>query len=278
MEKMVAYRDVELCTQSFGEEGNKALLLIMGSASSMLWWNEAFCRLLADKGFFVIRYDNRDTGRSTSYVLGRPPYSLEDMAEDAIAVLDAYGIEKAVVAGFSLGGVIAQIVGVQYPERVAGLVLFSAMYLGRGAGSLPGMDEEVKAFFSTAALEQPKTDEEIIEYALRQWQTTNKSSRPHDLAYVREVIALDLKRARNYASRVNHSFVMPSGDAVLRVGEITAKTLVVHGTEDVVLPYAHGQMLAKTISGAALCTLEGAGHEVNPQDYEVIVEQIAAMF
>ena len=102
---------VDLCTESFGSPADPALLLIMGATASMIAWPDAFCEKLAAGGRFVIRYDSRDTGRSTVYPPGTPPYTLEDLADDAIGVLDAYGIDRAHVAGMSLGGMIAGPVG-----------------------------------------------------------------------------------------------------------------------------------------------------------------------
>ncbi|MGE5499556.1 MAG: alpha/beta fold hydrolase [Syntrophothermus sp.] len=100
---------IEICAECFGNPAEPAVLLIMGAMASMIWWNEEFCRKLADSGRFVIRYDNRDVGRSTSYEPGKPEYGVEDMNDDAIRVLDYFNIEKADFVGMSLGGMIAQL-------------------------------------------------------------------------------------------------------------------------------------------------------------------------
>ncbi|RUY78240.1 alpha/beta fold hydrolase, partial [Mesorhizobium sp. M7A.F.Ca.CA.001.10.2.1] len=106
----------EIISETFGDPANPPLLLIMGAMASMLWWPEAFCRELADAGLFVIRYDNRDTGRSTKYKPGEPPYTFDDMADDAMRVLDDHGIGKANVVGMSMGGMIAQLVALVHPS------------------------------------------------------------------------------------------------------------------------------------------------------------------
>src|SRR3954451_12875306 len=103
-ERMVEANGVELCTESFGDPADPPILLIMGIGASMLWWEEDFCRLLADGGRFVIRYDHRDTGRSATYECGRPGYSGADLAADAVRVLDAYEIPVAYLVGVSAGG------------------------------------------------------------------------------------------------------------------------------------------------------------------------------
>lgn len=106
---MTTTAEPDIASQTFGDPAHPPLLLIMGAMASMLWWPEAFCRKLAGEGLFVIRYDNRDTGRSTKYAPGEPPYTFDDMADDAIRVLDHHGINKAHLAGMSMGGMIARL-------------------------------------------------------------------------------------------------------------------------------------------------------------------------
>src|SRR5918998_2222102 len=108
-ERFIETNGVELCTESFGDPGNPPVLLIMGIGASMLWWEEGFCRMLADRGRFVIRYDHRDTGRSVTYGPGRPGYTGSDMVADAAGVLDAYQVPAAHLVGVSAGGAFAQL-------------------------------------------------------------------------------------------------------------------------------------------------------------------------
>ncbi|WP_153945047.1 alpha/beta fold hydrolase, partial [Acinetobacter baumannii] len=117
-EKMVKINDVEICTECFGNPDHPALLLIMGANASMIWWDDEFCEKLAAKGRYVIRYDNRDVGRSTFYEPGKIGYTIVDMVDDAAGILDAYNIPKAHVVGMSLGGMLAQILSLKYPNRV----------------------------------------------------------------------------------------------------------------------------------------------------------------
>ena len=152
MQNTVQFKDVSLYTESFGDMKKPTILLIMGSASSLIWWDEVFCQKLVDKGFFVIRYDNRDTGKSTSYPVGKPGYTFEEMSDDAIQVLDAYHIEKAVIMGMSMGGMLAQMIAVRHPERVSGLVLHATMYFAEGAEKRAGRIAAVRgqARFTTS--------------------------------------------------------------------------------------------------------------------------------
>src|SRR3954453_20875858 len=122
-ERIIDVRGVELCTESFGDPGDPPILLIMGIGASMLWWEEDLCRKLADGGRFVIRYDHRDTGRSTTYDPGRPGYAASDLVAAATGVLDAYDIAAAHVVGVSAGGAFAQPLLLDYLNRVLSLVL-----------------------------------------------------------------------------------------------------------------------------------------------------------
>jgi pimeloyl-ACP methyl ester carboxylesterase len=134
-----------LRAQAFGAAGDPAVLLIAGARASMLGWPDGFCDGLAAAARFAIRYDQRDTGRATAYAPGRPPYGLEDLAADAAAVLDAYGIERAHVAGMGLGGVVAQLVALEHPERVATLTAIGSTPLDAGRRALPAGVEPAAA-------------------------------------------------------------------------------------------------------------------------------------
>lgn len=124
-ERMIDTDGVALCTEPFGDPSDPPILLIMGTGASMLWWEEDFCRMLAEGGRFVIRYDHRDTGRSLTYELGHPGYTGADLVGDAVGVLDAYEIPAAHVVGVSAGGAIAQLVALDHADRVRSLVLIS---------------------------------------------------------------------------------------------------------------------------------------------------------
>src|SRR5947199_5575692 len=122
---MIEANGVAICTESFGDPADAPILLVMGVGGSMLWWEEGFCRMLADGGRFVIRYDHRDTGRSVTYEPGRPGYTAADLVADAVGVLDAYGVPAAHVVGVSAGGAFAQLLALDFPGRVQSLALIS---------------------------------------------------------------------------------------------------------------------------------------------------------
>src|SRR5215218_8014972 len=147
---MIEANGVELCTEPFGEPAYPAILLVMGVGGSMLWWEEGFCRMLADGRRLVIRYDHRDTGRSVTYDPGAPEYTGADLVADAVGVLDAYGIPAAHMVGVSAGGAFAQLLALAFPERVLSLVLISTTLATPGARGLPPPSEEFGRFLATA--------------------------------------------------------------------------------------------------------------------------------
>src|ERR671931_712660 len=150
-ERMIEANGVELCTEPFGDPGDPPVLLVMGVGGSMLWWEEGFCRLLAEGGRFVIRYDHRDTGRSITYEPGHPQYTGADLVADAVGVLDAYEIAAAHVVGVSAGGAFAQLLALGFPERVLSLVLISTSPATSGVRSLPSATEQYRRFLAAAA-------------------------------------------------------------------------------------------------------------------------------
>ena len=274
MEKIVQFNDVKIMTESFGDPKNPCLLLIMGSASSLLWWDKALCQMFVAKGFFVIRYDNRDTGLSTCYPVGKPAYDFETMSDDAMRILDAYQIDKAVFFGMSMGAMLAQMIVHRHPERVKALVLYAGMYFGEGTEALPVFSDEVKAFFDHYGDYQPEGYRAQVDYAFKQWQVTHQSERIYDLNEIYVMIEKDVSRAIDYNAKLNHAFAKVSTDVLSKPEAIQTQTLIIHGTVDNVIPIIHGEYLAKEIPYARFVPLEGAGHELHPDDYAVIIEAV----
>src|SRR5690606_38977424 len=135
--KIINANNIQLCTESFGSIKNPTILLVAGATVSMLFWDEEFCQKLAEKGFFVIRYDNRDVGKSTNYEPGSTPYDIVDLVDDAISILDGYHIDKANFVGMSLGGLITQIASVKYANRVDSITLISSGPWGDSDPTIP---------------------------------------------------------------------------------------------------------------------------------------------
>jgi pimeloyl-ACP methyl ester carboxylesterase len=274
-ERMIEANGVELCTEPVGEPEDPPVLLVMGIGGSMLWWEEGFCRLLAEGGRFVIRYDHRDTGRSVTYEPGHPQYTGADLVADAAGVLDAYGIAAAHVVGVSAGGAFAQLLSLGFPDRVLSLVLISTSPATPGERSLSPATERFNDFLASADVDWSNRGS-VIEYLVAYERMLAGDVRPFDEAAWRELVGRDVERARDIAASENHSRI-PEGAVPLEpISSIAVPTLVIHGTADPMFPLAHGRALAEEIPGARLLTLDGAGHGVDRGDWEPIARAILA--
>jgi pimeloyl-ACP methyl ester carboxylesterase len=269
-ERIIRANGVDLCLQTFGGSADSPILLIMGGASSMDWWEDGFCERLAAGSRFVIRYDHRDTGRSVSYEPGAGPYSLRDLAEDAVGLLDALGLESAHLVGMSMGGWIGQLVALDHSDRVASLTLISTSpTAGPSDPDLPEMSEKLQAFFAEEVSEPDWSDRDAVIDYIVEGERPFAGSRPFDEAAIRAIAARAFDRTTNHAA-------IDSGDRWReRLGEVSVPTLVIHGTEDPMYPYGNAVALAKEIAGAQLLALERVGHEVPPRAlWDVVVPAI----
>jgi pimeloyl-ACP methyl ester carboxylesterase len=270
---MIEVNGVELCTEAFGDPADPAILLVMGVGGSMLWWEEGFCRLLAEGGRLVIRYDHRDTGRSVTYAPGAPEYTGADLVADAVGVLDAYGIAAAHVVGVSAGGALAQLLALGFPRRVLSLVLISTSPATAGERGLPPPSERFGRFLATANVDWSDRDS-VVDYVVGYAEMFAGGARPFDEAAARELVRRDVERANDIAASENHA-ALPEGEVPRApLSSIAVPTLVIHGTADPMFPIEHGQSLAEEIPGARLLTLEGAGHGVDRADWETLARAI----
>jgi pimeloyl-ACP methyl ester carboxylesterase len=270
---MIEANGVELCTESFGDPGDPPILLVMGIGGSMLWWEEGFCRTLAEGGRFAIRYDHRDTGRSVTYEPGHPEYTGADLVADAAGVLDAYGIPAAHVVGVSAGGAFAQLLALDFANRVLSLVLISTSPALPGERGLPPPTDEFARFVTTAEVDWSDA-ESVIDYLVDYSRVLAGGRRPFDETAARELARRDVERARNFAAARNHDAIPDEGRSREPLSAITAPTLVIHGAADPMFPLEHGEALADEIPEARLLTLEEAGHGVDRADWETIVRAI----
>jgi pimeloyl-ACP methyl ester carboxylesterase len=274
-ERMIEANGAELCTESFGRPADPPILLIMGIGASMLWWEEGFCRLLAEGRRFVIRYDHRDTGRSVTYEPGRPEYTGADLIADAVGVLDAYGVAAAHLVGVSAGGAFAQLLALAYPDRVLSLVLISTSPAAPGERGLPAATERYQQFLASASVEW-SDERSAITYLVDYARALAGGARPFDEAATHALVRRDVERAHNIAASENHGMLAEGEVSRRPLSSIAVPTLVIHGTEDPMFPLAHGEALAREIRGARLLTLEGAGHGVERADWEKIARAILA--
>jgi pimeloyl-ACP methyl ester carboxylesterase len=272
-ERMIETGGVELCAEAFGDPADPPILLIMGIGASMLWWEDGFCRMLADAGRFVVRYDHRDTGRSVTYEPGRPEYTGDDLIADAAGVLDAFEIPAAHVVGVSAGGAFAQLLALDSPDRVLSLVLISTSPAMPVGGELPAPTEAFGRFVSTGQADWSDADS-VIAYLVDYFRVLAGDRRRFDETAVRELVRRDVERSRNFAALQNHDSIPDGGRQRDPLSSIRAPTLVIHGTADPMFPVAHGEALAQEIPGARLLRLDGAGHGVDRADWERISRAI----
>ena len=272
-ERVIEANGVELCTESFGDPDDPPILLIMGIGGSMLWWDEGFCRMLAEGGRFVIRYDHRDTGRSVIYEPGGPEYTSADLVADAVGVLEAYGLPAAHVVGVSAGGAFAQLLALGFPDRILSLVLISTSPATSGKRSLPSATERFSGFLESARVDWSDRAS-VVEYLVAYERMLAGGERPFDEAAWRTLVRRDVERARDIAASENHGMIAEGDVPSKPISSIAVPTLVIHGTADPMFPLEHGQALAEEIPGARLLTLEGAGHGVDRADWSTIARAI----
>jgi pimeloyl-ACP methyl ester carboxylesterase len=270
---MIEANGVDLCTEAFGDPADPPILLVMGMSGSMLWWEEGFCRTLAAGGRFVIRYDHRDTGRSITYEPGHPGYTATDLVADAAGVLDAYGLPAAHVVGVSMGGVLAQLLALDFPDRVLSLVLISTSLAVRGDRELPGGSDELGRFLAGAEVDSSDPDS-VIEYVVGYSRVLAGGRRSFDEAALRDLARRDVERARNFSAAQNHGALADDERHREPLSSIAVPTLVVHGSADPMFPLEHGEAVAAAITNSRLLALEGAGHGLDRADWATIAPAI----
>ena len=249
-----------------------------------MWPNE-FCTDIARHGYHVIRYDHRDTGQSSSVDFTKHPYRLDDLTRDAVAVLDGYGIRKAHVVGLSMGGFLAQLLALDYSDRVLTLTLmltspdqrvYFAATMGEDTSSygLPPPSSEFLEHLRNARQNPPKTAEEAILNAVDGWRLCNGDGIAFDAKSMYCLQQRLWSRAKNPSAAINHVFAAAASPGrTERLGRIAAPTLVIHGQQDPCLPLEHGVSLAKAIPGAKLVAIPEMGHLLPPS----LSEQVAGI-
>jgi pimeloyl-ACP methyl ester carboxylesterase len=283
-EEIARVGDVELAYETFGDPAHPAMLLVMGLATQMLGWRPAFCEALAERGFHVVRFDNRDVGRSTRFSSHRPPtvgqllrrdtsaaaYSLADMADDGVGLLDVLGIERAHVVGASMGGMIAQTIAFRHPERVLSLVSIMSNTGARWSGQ-PSL-----SMYSVLLKRAPRDREGFVAHQMEVFERIGSPGFPRDENDRRELAAASYDRGHDPASAGRQlAAIIASGDRTDDLARIDVPTLVIHGTKDKLVAPSGGRATAKAIPGARLVTIEGMGHDLPRGAWPQIVEAIA---
>lgn len=281
---------VDIAYETMGEPNAPAILLIMGLGMQLVAWPDAFCRALVERGFRVIRFDNRDTGLSGSIDVARPPnlllamlkariglpppppYSLTDMADDAVALLDGLGVRKAHIVGASMGGMIAQLVAARHPERVSSLTSIMSTS-GNPRVSMPRFDA-LKALLGRP--QKPDDFDSVVAHLVRLFRVIGSPAYPMPETEMRARIARSVERAYNPPGVARQLLaILADGDRSKRLRAISAPSLVIHGGADPLVPLAGGRDTAKNIAGARLVVIEGMGHDLPNQLLDRLAGEIA---
>lgn len=277
---------VQLWIETVGQPDHPAILLISGAASQCKLWPDAFCQQLAERGFFVIRYDHRDVGKSSAIDFDSHPYTVMDLTQDALHILDYFQRPSAHIVGFSMGGQIAQFLAAYFPDRAQSITLMAtSCSFQEGFDAFSGRA-------STSGLSQPKphyvewaiqvidfnqqTQADKIQHFLTSWKLLNGDKVPFD-----HELYLTIAKDCYSRSTLDNPF-LNQGRAMLAsltdhsraLKMINTPTLIIHGTEDPVFGIDHGHALHDAIPGAMLAVLEGMGHNMNTQFFTDITNHI----
>ena len=282
-ERMAPANGIELCYQEMGDPEGEPLVLIMGLATQMIAWDEEFCRLLAERGFRVVRFDNRDIGRSSrvrsagvpnvlEMMVGRgePPYRLRDMAADTVGLMDHLGIDSAHVVGASMGGMIAQCTSIGHPDRVRSLVSIMSTTGSRRVG------HPSYRTFGLLLGKPPREREAAIERAVKTFKTIGSPGYPFEEERIRVIARRSFDRGHSQAgiARQLHA-ITASGDRTPQLRELDVPALVIHGKNDVLVNPSGGRATAKAIPDARLKMIDGMGHDMPRALWPTFVEEIA---
>ncbi len=282
-ERFAHVDEIELCYETFGDPADPPLLLVMGLGTQMIAWHEDFCAGLAGRGFHVIRFDNRDIGRST-HVRARPPtprqiltrdrraaaYTLDDLADDAAGLLTQLGRDAAHVVGVSMGGMIAQVLAARRPERVLSLASIMSTTGARWRGQ-PAV--RIMPFFLR---KPPATREESVERTLGLFRVVGSPAFDRDEEHLRAMSELAFDRGPGDAAGTGRQLaaIFASGDRTASLARIAAPTVVIHGTKDRLVAPSGGRATAAAIPAARLEMIEGMGHDLPRDVWSRVIELV----
>jgi len=276
---------IEIEYETFGDRGGRPLLLLRGLSTQLIHWDPDFCTGLADRGHFLVIFDNRDAGRTTWFddagipdhaalATGRasPAYRIDDMADDTVGLMDALGLASAHVAGISMGGMIVQTAAIRHPSRVRSLT--SVMSSTGGKELPPPTPEALEALLAPAPAER----DAYVAHTLRTQRVIGSPGFPFDEARETAVAARAFDRAFHPAGVARQLVaVQMQEDRRPRLAELAVPTLVIHGSRDPLIPPEHGRDTADAIPGAELRIIDGMGHDVPRGAHRELIDAISAL-
>jgi pimeloyl-ACP methyl ester carboxylesterase len=284
--RRAAAGDIEIAYETFGDPAEPPVLLVMGLATQMLGWHEDFCAAIAERGHFVIRFDNRDVGLST-HLRDAPPvdvraalsgdtssavYTLSDMARDTARLIDALELASAHLVGASMGGMIAQTVAIEHPRRVRSLTSIMST-----TGD-PEVGKATQEAMSVLLAPPARTRDEAIARALATHRVIGSPGFAPDEPAIRERAARSWDRAHDPPGIARQLVAIhASGHRTPRLRQLRVPTLVIHGADDPLVQVSGGRATAAAIPGAELVVFEGMGHDLPRQLWPEMIERIAAV-
>ena len=274
---------VTLCYETYGTDDDPPVLLIMGLGTQMIAWPEPFCRELAGRGFYVVRFDNRDVGRST-WMHGRPPtvrellrrridkppYTLSDLARDAAGLIEALDLRSVHVVGASMGGMVAQMLAVEHPELVRSLTSIMSNTGHRFSGQ-PSL-----SIYRYLLRRAPEERDAFVEHMMGLFEAIGSRELGRDFERLRATAELTFERGLNPAGTGRQlGAIISSGDRTKALGQIDVPTLVIHGTKDPMVAPSGGRATARAIRGSRLLMVDGMGHDLPDEAWPQLVQAIA---
>ena len=260
---------IDICYETFGDAEAPAILLIMGNGVQMTEWEPEFVETFAERGFHVVRYDHRDVGLSTRFD-DTATYTLWDMADDAIGLLDALRIEQAHIVGTSMGGMVAQCIAIRHPARVVSLCSIMST---TGADRVGTSRRDAREAMTGP---RPTSREGVIETAVSRAQLLRGGGFAFDEEMIRRRAAAAYDRADNPEGRVRHTAaILATGDRTDALRHVVAPTVVIHGTADPLVHSSGAEATAAAIPGAKLVLIPGMGHEIPAGARPLIVDAVA---
>src|SRR5918992_1006369 len=275
--------DIELIYETIGDPSGEPLLLVMGLGMQLIHWDRELCELFAERGFYVIRFDNRDAGLSTKIdapvpnvmalmagLPARAPYLLEDMANDTFGLLDHLGLERAHLVGTSMGGMIAQTMAIRRPERVLSLASMLSTTGDRRVGT-PKL-----RVWSVLTRRAPRDRDAYIEYFVRVFRMIGSPAYPSDEQRVRKEAGATYDRGHHPAGTARQlAAILASGSRTAALRKLDVPTVVIHGEQDPLVPFRAGQATARAIPGAEFVSIPGMGHDMPRELWPTFVDAIA---
>jgi pimeloyl-ACP methyl ester carboxylesterase len=283
-ESLCRVGDIEICYETFGDPGDPAILMIMGLGTQMLAWHEDFCELLADRGFFVIRHDNRDIGRSTRLNDAPAPtlwqlvrrdkraaaYTLADMAADSVGVLDHLGIERAHVVGASMGGMIAQTVAIRYPQRTLSLVSIMS-----NTGSF-WTGQPALTMYAVLLRPAPSERSAFVQRAVDTFTKIGGTGFEPDVEDLRDIASRSYDRGHDPKGSLRQlAAIIADRDRSPQLAQLRMPVTVIHGSEDKLVRRSGGRATAKAVPGSMLVEISGMGHGLPRGAWPQIIGTIA---